>query len=106
MTARLTIKPPVFDVAQYAPIVLGDYMRMSRDATKIGNSRSVLATAIALQRAHGVRSAAAFLFEAGIAIEVALELLADRSSETVGVGSHARTVYFDFVPLNIRPGSE
>jgi len=80
MTARLaawsTIKPPVFDVAQYASGIWEDYTRMSNDATKIDVSPLALATAIALHRIHGGHFAAAFLNDAGVSIEVACELLA------------------------------
>jgi len=83
MTARLaawsTIKPPVFDVAQNASGIWEDYTRMSNDATKIDVSPMVLATAMALQRIHGIHFAAAFLHDAGVSIKVACELLAQPS---------------------------
>lgn len=40
---------------------------------------TTLATAIELARIHGVRFAASYLCEAGIDLEVALEVLAQRS---------------------------
>lgn len=52
---------------------------MSNNATKIDMSPMILATAIALQHTHGVYFAAAFLHDAGVAIEVACELLAQPS---------------------------
>ena len=65
----------MFDLAQRAAGVLEDYMMMSDDATEIAKAPPVLATAIELRRVHGARFAAAFLFDSGVAIEVALELL-------------------------------
>lgn len=38
-------------------------------------SQLILATAIELRRVHGVKLAAHYLFEAGIALETALEIL-------------------------------
>lgn len=66
----------MFDLAQCAAGVLEDYIRMTNDATKTTVSPMVLATALELCRVHGVRLSAAYLQEAGVALDVALELLA------------------------------
>ena len=77
----------MFDLAQRAAGVLEDYMMMSDDATEIAKVPLVLATAIELRRIHGARFAAAFLFDAGVAIEVALELLRCRVHPYASVSS-------------------
>jgi len=61
-------------VAQYAPNILEDYMRMSKDATKT-ITPLVLAVALELRRTHGAALAANYLNEVGVALEVAVELL-------------------------------
>jgi hypothetical protein len=53
-----------------------DYMRMSCYAARVTMGTTVLATAIELARLHGVRFAASYLCEEGIALEVAVETLA------------------------------
>ena len=62
-------------MAQYDAGFLEDYTRMSKDATLNRNSPTILATALALEKIHGTRFAAAYLHDAGIAADVVVELL-------------------------------
>jgi hypothetical protein len=62
-------------MAQYDAGFLEDYTRMSKDATSIRSSPTILATALALEKIHGTRLAAAYLHDAGIAADVVVELL-------------------------------
>lgn len=60
---------------QYGTCWMKDYMRMDANATADTPNPLVLAEALAFARIHGVGLAARFLSDAGVALEVALELL-------------------------------
>jgi hypothetical protein len=60
-----------------APGILEDYMRMSKGAIKM-ITPLVLAVALELRRTHGTALAASYLDEVGVALEVAVELLAKK----------------------------
>lgn len=66
----------MFDVAQHSAVEIEDYMRLNHDDARVTMSTTILATALELARLHGVRLAASYLCDAGIAIEVAVEVLA------------------------------
>lgn len=51
------------------------YTKTSCDVTEVRMGMMSLATALALARVHGVQFAATYLFEAGINLDVAIELL-------------------------------
>lgn len=72
-----------------------DYMRLNHDDARVTMSTTILATALELARLHGVRFAASYLRDAGIAIEVAVEVLAHgrrgRLPADRNEGSPART---------------
>ena len=65
----------MFDVAQHSAVEIKDYMRLNHDDARVTMSTTILATALELARLHGVRFAASYLCDAGIAIEVAVEVL-------------------------------
>jgi hypothetical protein len=85
----------VFDVAQHSAVEIKDYMRLNHDDARVIMSTTILATALELARLHGVRLAASYLCDAGIAIEVAVEVLAhgrrDRPPVHGSEGNSART---------------
>jgi len=66
----------VFDVDQHSTVEVEDYMRLDHNDARVTMSTTILATALELSRLHGVRFAASYLCDAGIAIEVAVEVLA------------------------------
>jgi hypothetical protein len=65
----------VFDVDQHSAVEVEDYRRLNRNDARVTMSTTILATALELARLHGVRFAASYLCDAGIAIEVAVEML-------------------------------
>jgi len=73
-------------------VFLEDYTRMSKDATSIRNSPTILATALALGKIHGASFAATYLHDAGIEADVVAELLygsaIGRSRESAGAPVH------------------
>jgi len=82
------MRPPAIEVGQYKAQHFKDYMRMSTHATEKSCSPFILSAAIELRRLHGVAIAAAYLRDNGIAIEVAVELLAAiQSRETAGLSA-------------------
>ena len=85
----------MFDVAQHSAVEIKDYMRLNHDDARVTMSTTILATALELARLHGVRYAASYLCDAGIAIEVAVEVLARGRHDRVPVygseGNCART---------------
>lgn len=74
----------MFDVAQNAPSILEDYMRMSKDATKT-ITPLVLAVAMELRRLHGTALAAGYLQDLGVAMDVILELMCDEHTLAIGL---------------------
>ena len=66
----------MFDVAQYSAVEIEDYRRLEHDDARVTMSTTILATALELARLHGARFAASYLCDAGITIEVAVEVLA------------------------------
>lgn len=71
----------MFEIAQYPIGSVEDYSKVSSNAIEVLMKTTRLATALTLARVHGVQFAAAYLYEAGVSIDVAVELLAtDRST--------------------------
>jgi hypothetical protein len=67
---------------------------MSKDAASTENRLTILATALALEKAHGRNFAASYLLDAGIAAEVVVELLygpaVERTKGWVGTTAHRK----------------
>lgn len=76
--------------SSYAPLLrkfniladrIKEYIRMSNNVAQVIMRMTILATALELARLQGVKFAASYLYDEGVAIEVAMEVLAQKCIE-------------------------